>query len=206
MARFTRKYLLRNLFGNDYWFLACASFSHSSYQMPTLKALRWHCCSVIYWKHTGPNVTLYHNLVNQIGLFQKKPKHGGVKIWNFQGYQRNSMCNFQRLRKSHVEFPGVLVFGLGISKGWNTILQNFQVWSSVLPRISRGKVKKWKIPGGFSKKYVLNPPFCFFSGIAHCRIYDKMGIWEFEMVQNCLLSWSITRTVFCNLLSFYWCW
>ena len=142
----------------------------------------------------------------KLGYSRKNPNTGGVKIWNFQGYQRNSMCNFHRLWKSHVEFPGVLVFGLGISKGWNTILQNFQVWNSVLPRISRGKVKKWKIPGGFSKKYVLNPPFCFFSGIAHCRIYDKMGIWEFEMVQNCLLSWSITRTVFGNLLSFYWCW
>ena len=80
MARFTRKYLLRNLFRNDYWFLVCACCSHSSYGMPTLKALRWHCCSVIYWKHARPNVSLYHNLVNQIVEYMTKWEFGNLKI------------------------------------------------------------------------------------------------------------------------------
>ena len=42
------------------------------------------------------------------------------KKWKFQG---NS-------RKSHVEFPLLLVFDLGISKACHTILQNFQGWKS----------------------------------------------------------------------------
>ena len=77
---------------------------------------------------------------------------GGLRIWNFQRYQRNSMWNFQgliknevefpRVIKSNVEFPGVFVFGLGISKGSNTILWNIQGLNFVLPGISRGKVKK----------------------------------------------------------------
>ena len=54
------------------------------------------------------------------------------------------MSNFQ---------GGVFVFGLGISKGSNTILWNIQGLSFVLSGICRGKVKKWKIPEGlFSKK------------------------------------------------------
>ena len=74
---------------------------------------------------------------NGIGLFQKKSKQGGwgygisrgikeiacgssrgqLKTkWNFQGWPR----------KNNVEFPGVSVFGLGISKGSNTILWNIQ--------------------------------------------------------------------------------
>ena len=81
IVRFTRKYLLRNLFGNDYWILVCTSSSLSSYHMPTLKALRWNCCSVIYWKHTNG-------------------------LW-YQGYHRNSIWNFQRLIKTELEFLGV---------------------------------------------------------------------------------------------------
>ena len=47
-------------------------------------------------------------------------------------------------KKKNVEFPRVFVFGLGISKGSNTILWNIQGLSFVLSRISRGKVKKMK--------------------------------------------------------------
>ena len=66
---------------------------------------------------------------------------------------RRGMRNFQgRPRKNSVEFPGVLVFGLEIFKGCNTILHNFQGWSFVLSGISRGKVYKQKIPGGRFKK------------------------------------------------------
>ena len=38
------------------------------------------------------------------------------KKWNFQGYSS----------KTHLEFPWVLVFDLGIAKGCHTILQNFK--------------------------------------------------------------------------------
>ena len=38
---------------------------------------------------------------------------GGLRIWNFQGYQRNSMCNFGGLIKIEVEFPRVT------KKMWN---------------------------------------------------------------------------------------
>ena len=41
------------------------------------------------------------------GLFQEKSKEGGLRKWNFQGYQRNSVWNFQGLTKNEVEFPRV---------------------------------------------------------------------------------------------------
>ena len=48
---------------------------------------------------------------------KKKNKGRGLMIWNFQGYQRNSMWNFQGLKQS------------GISKGvQEKIMKNFQ-WS-----------------------------------------------------------------------------
>ena len=37
----------------------------------------------------------------------EKIQTGGLRIWNFQGYQRNSMRNFQGLIKNEVEFPKV---------------------------------------------------------------------------------------------------
>ena len=79
--------------------------------------------------------------------------------WNFQWWPR----------KNNVEFPAVFVFGLGISKGSNTILWNIQwniqwLMTFILSGISRGKVnKKFQQVGGgwgggrFSKKYILNP-------------------------------------------------
>ena len=61
-----------------------------------------------------------------------------------------------------MEFPRVFVFGLEIDKGCNVILHNFQGWNFDLSGISRGKVRKPKISGGFSKKYVLNSSCLFF--------------------------------------------
>ena len=37
----------------------------------------------------------------------EKIQTGGLRIWNFQGYQRNSMWNFQGLIKNEVEFQRV---------------------------------------------------------------------------------------------------
>ena len=64
-----------------------------------------------------------------------------------------------RPRKNNVEFPalGVFVFGLGISKEYNTILWNIQGLSFVLSGISRCKERK-NSRGGGSKKYILKPP------------------------------------------------
>ena len=42
-----------------------------------------------------------------IGLFQKKSKQRWLRIWDFQGYQRNSMWNFLELIKNEVEFRRV---------------------------------------------------------------------------------------------------
>ena len=86
-------------------------------------------------------------------LFQKKSKQWEMKIWSFQGHQRNGLQNLRAIIrnkeeypglpwKNHVEFPRVLVFGFGISKGCNTILWNFQGWIFGLFGICRGKVKK----------------------------------------------------------------
>ena len=70
------------------------------------------------------------------------------------GYSRKK----QNRGVEDMEFPGVLFVGLGISKGCNAILYNFQGWSFDLYGISKGKVNKWKIPGVFSKKNALKLP------------------------------------------------
>ena len=78
------------------------------------------------------------------------------------------MWNFMRLVKNEMEFPRmtkkkqcgtsrVFVFGLGISKGSNTVLWNIQRLSFVLSGISRGKVKKMKNSGGGLKKVGISP-------------------------------------------------
>ena len=81
-----------------------------------------------------------------IGLLQKKTNRGLIEDMELPGVSK----------KQHVKFPGV--FGLGIYKGCNAILHNFQRWSFDLLGISRGKVNKPKMSGGVSNKYVLNPP------------------------------------------------
>ena len=111
-----------------------------------------------------------------MGYSREKPNRKGqgegVRIWNFEGYQRNSIWNLQDWvktkgnfqgwpRKNNVEFPGVFIFGLGISLGSNAILWNIQGWSYILSGISRVKYKNEKYQGFFLKRYVLNPP-CFF--------------------------------------------
>ena len=105
-----------------------------------------------------------------------------------RGIIRNSMCNFRGQLKTKWDFrgwtsknkvDGVFAFGLGISKGSNTILWNIQELSSVLSEISSGKVKTWKIPGVFSKKYIPTPPpphpVRIFSGIVQFRIVQKIA-------------------------------
>ena len=84
----------------------------------------------------------------KIGYFRKKLQ-GVLKTWNFQGWSR----------KNYVQFPWVLVFGLGISKVCRTILWNFQWWSFVFLGISKGKVTVLNNRGFFSKKsYVFSKP------------------------------------------------
>ena len=91
-----------------------------------------------------------------LGVLKKKHMEipGGQlkKRWNFQGWSR----------KNHVECSRVLVFGVGISKGCNTILWNTQEWKFVFTGISKNKVTNLKIPapGFFFKKISPQPPCC----------------------------------------------
>ena len=79
----------------------------------------------------------------------EKKQAGGVedmeflRKWDFQWLIKNNVEWWSR--KNNVQFPGVLVLGLKISKGCNRILQSFQRWSFVLSAISRGKVRNLKI-------------------------------------------------------------
>ena len=84
-----------------------------------------------------------------MGYSRKKPNRG-LRIWKFQGIKKMTCgisralgfwpWNFQVILHNFVKFPWVeLCFGV--------------------------KAKKGKIPGGFSKKWVLNPPLWVFSGI-----------------------------------------
>ena len=108
--------------------------------------------------------TIKNTHLLDIGLFQKKTNNGRLMIWNFKGYQRNRMQNLQGwvTKKKLCGIYRVLVIGIGISKGCNTVLHNFQVWSFDLSGISRCKVNKRKLGGRFSKRYFLDPLFCFF--------------------------------------------
>ena len=98
---------------------------------------------------------------------------GGLRTWNFQGYQRNSMWNFQGLTKNELEFPrvtkkimwnfqGSLFLALefprdltqfcGLSRVELCFAQNF-----------RGYSKKMKNSKGVFKKIFPQPPlFGFF--------------------------------------------
>ena len=74
------------------------------------------------------------------------------------------MWDFQGLIKNEVEFLGVTKKKLWNFQGSSILGFEFprdvtQLCGAFLSGISRGKAKKQKIPGGFSKKYVLNLHF-----------------------------------------------
>ena len=110
------------------------------------------------------------------------------RTWNFKkGYWRKKMWKFQGSMKKEVEFPGQgcsrklmwhvefpsgsLGFDLGISKAGvsHKILLSFQGWKLVFSGISMGKVTNLKFPGGSVGFRKVQPPVCFFSGIAHAH-------------------------------------
>ena len=109
------------------------------------------------------------NSLYDTGLLQKKSTRWG---WRYAisrgikeiacGISRGSLktkWNFKVWpRQNNVEFPGFFVFALGISKESCTILRNIPGLTFVLSGISRGKVKKWKIPGVLFKKVYPQPP------------------------------------------------
>ena len=99
-----------------------------------------------------------------------------------------------------MEFPGVFVFGFGMSNGSNTILWNIQELSFVLSGISRCKVKKLEIPEGVSKEYILNPPVWIFSGIAHDR-FAISGSAKIPGKIGCVVVGHIPR----ELSRYVWC-
>ena len=121
------------------------------------KGLPWLTSSKVMF------ITFLATLRQHWPISEKNLNRGkGLRIWNFQGYQRNSMWSFQGLIKNEV---GQFIWS-------NTILWNIQGLSFFLSRVCRGKVKKWKIPrrDGGSKKYILNKGAVWiFSGIGHFR-------------------------------------
>ena len=99
-------------------------------------------------------------------------------MWNFQGLIKNEL-EFPRVtKKNNVEFQGIVVFGLGISKGSNTILSIIQGLSFLLSGISRSIVKKWKIPEGVQKNISSTPQVWIFSGIAYYEKGKSKYFWE----------------------------
>ena len=110
----------------------------------------------IKWKKNKKNRLFLHWSIPEKN---KQRGGGGLRIWNFQGHQSNRAWNFQRWpRKNYVEFPGVLVFGLGISDRCNTVLHSsHQGWRIDLSEIST-EVNKWKISGVFQKSMFSTPP------------------------------------------------
>ena len=99
-------------------------FRHSNFSI-LLKILR-----------PQPSVRIFTGiggLSGSSGLFQKKSKRG-VKTWNIQGFQRNTIwkvqasikkgLEFSRVtKKINIEFPEITVFGIENSRGCNTILR-----------------------------------------------------------------------------------
>ena len=72
-----------------------------------------------------------------------------------------------------MKFPRILVLDLEISEGCNNFVQ-FLGSSFVLSKIFRGKLKTPKIPGKFSKKYVLN----YFGNLGWDRRPIKKTFWS----------------------------
>ena len=88
-------------------------------------------------------------------------------------YQRNSKSNFQGLiekegdfqgwlRKNYVEFSGVLVLHLRISKRSNVKFSVVKICFVLVWNFQERKVDKPKNSRGFSKKFLLNHLFRFF--------------------------------------------
>ena len=117
---------------------------------------------------------LWNGCWNNYRLSYSRKKNRGVEDMKFPGLLKNGKWIFQGLIKNNVEFPGVVVLGLKISKGWKNCFWIFSGWSLVLSEISMGEVKKTKNSrGDFKKVLSSTPPVCFFSGIAHIRFMSE---------------------------------
>ena len=118
---------------------------------------------------------------DSIGLFQKKNWRGwGYGIsrcigkWIFQ--ELKTMCNLQGWsRRNHVEYPRVLVLGLKISEGYNTIL-----WSR-LERIKYQSINQ-------SKTNIFHCPEIntMFSAYIY-KVYRYLVINTFSLLQRALI-------------------
>ena len=87
-----------------------------------------------------------------------------MRIWNFQGYQRNSMRIFQELIKSKVEFPRRVTKKNNLGLKFPRDLTQFF-------GISRGEalfcLEFPRVHEGFQKSMPSTPLFGFFFGIAY---------------------------------------
>ena len=98
-------------------------------------------------------------------------------MWNFQGLIKNKV-EFPRVaNKNNVEFPGVLVFGIGISSGSKTILWNIQGGTLFCLEFPDVKYSNEKFQGGFQKSMSSTPLFGFFleQPIYILHICDKLS-------------------------------
>ena len=94
----------------------------------------------------------------------ERDSSSGVFSWILQDFLEHLFCMWlsyviqKRCSKKFVEFQG---------------------WSFVLSGISRGKIKKWKIPGFFQKSMSSTPLFFFFWNSPIGLVWPTANLWIF---------------------------
>ena len=160
-----------------------------------------------HWSNnTAYFVAISHQTFPAMNYSKKNPNMiQGLSAWNFhsRGIEERAHENISvqlkrsgitggSQRKNNVKFPWVLVFELGVSKGWHTILQNCQGWKLVFSKISKGKVTNLKIPERVFQKSVTTTQLVWsFSGIAQwAGEFDPKSqitilvAWQLELFQK----------------------
>ena len=160
-----------------------------------------------HWSNnTAYFVAISHQTFPAMNYSKKNPNMiQGLSAWNFhsRGIEERAHENISvqlkrsgitggSQRKNNVKFPWVLVFELGVSKRWHTILQNCQGWKLVFSKISKGKVTNLKIPERVFQKSVTTTQLVWsFSGIAQwAGEFDPKSqitilvAWQLELFQN----------------------
>ena len=100
-----------------------------SHARQTYKSFPHPICTPVFFHHH----LICHHSINasnrpKIWAILKKIQTVGLRIWNFQEYQRSSMQNFQGSIKNKMEFPEVTKKkSCGIFRGLAFWLWNFQL-------------------------------------------------------------------------------
>ena len=121
------------------------------------------------------------------GLFQKKKQMGWLRMWSFQGFQRNSMQNFQgliknkvgfpRVIKNHVEYPRVLSLGLAICRGLTQFCGISMGKALFCLEFMWVKEETKNLQDFFQKMYVLKPAPHLFGFLQNNPIINSMATW-----------------------------